>query len=112
MNFKLQYDDIEVGDIADAFVSDETWHGTFHLSILTECSEIECRLMEFITFCKEWHNRLKQDQEYDASEFDSYKDVLCSGLWVAVPVTPYNGAVHQINEAPVFVGDEISWRDA
>jgi hypothetical protein len=111
MNFKLKYDDIELGEIADAFVSDETWSGTFHLYFVNRCSEVECRLIEFITFCKEWHNRLRTGQEYNASEFDSFKDVLCSGLWVAVPVTPSDGTAHQIDEAPVFVDDEISWRD-
>jgi hypothetical protein len=112
MNFKLKYGDIELGDIAEAFVSDETWYGTFHLYHVKKCSDMECRLIEFITFCKDWHNRLGTGKEYDASEFDSYKDILSSGLWAAIPVTLSDGTVHQIYEAPVFVEDEISWRDA
>jgi hypothetical protein len=112
MNFKLKYGDIELGDIENAFVSDETWYGEFHLSLLNGRKDIECRLLEFITFCKEWHTRQCKGQEPDSSEFDSFSDILSSGLWVAVPATPSDGTIHEISEAPVFDDNEISWRDA
>ena len=112
MNLKLKYGDIELGVIKDAFESDDTWFGTFQLSLLKGGTEIEFRLIEFITFCKEWHTRLSTEQEYDASEFDSFKDILCSGLWMAVLVLTLDGVIHQIHEAPVFVDDKISWRNA
>jgi hypothetical protein len=111
MDFKLKYGDAVLGNIEDAFVSDETWYGTFHISLLKGSTDIECRLIEFITFCKEWHKRLSTGQKHDASEFDLFNDILHSGLWVAAPVTPSDGTIHKIYEAPIFVDNEISWRN-
>jgi len=65
------------------------------------------RVGEFIEFSREWHVRLVQGRDPDASEFEKFTDLLSSGRW---HVTASNGTDQPIVQAPVFVGSEITWR--
>jgi len=107
MNFLLQYGPLAVGSVVDAFESDDTWFGVFQPAPAD--SPLNSRIQAFVAFSKEWHSRLEAGLDPCASEFDSFRDVLKSGLWHAIAS---DGSVHGISEAPVFVGTEISWRPA
>ena len=102
----LFYDDAVIGTIDGAFVSDGTWFGDFHPASDDRSDDRLVRLREFIEFCREWHARLATD-DADASEFDRFADLISSGLW---HVRMADGSDQKIFEAPVFIGNEISWR--
>jgi hypothetical protein len=108
MNFVLQYGTIVVGSVVEAFQSDDTWFGKFLPRPPPQSnSALHLRLLTFIAFCRDWHSRLASGLEPNATEFDSFRDILASGLWQAVGS---DGAIRAIREAPVFIGADISWR--
>jgi hypothetical protein len=64
------------------------------------------RLLEFIRFCEDWNERLRDDSA-DAAEFAAYSDVVRSGLWAT---TDSAGRRTRVADAPVFfAGDEVTW---
>ena len=108
MNFVLQYGTLVVGSVVEAFQSDDTWFGKFlPAPPLDNESALNLRILAFIAFCRDWHSRLGAGLEPNATEFESFRDILASGLWHAVGS---DGAVHAIAEAPAFIGTDISWR--
>jgi hypothetical protein len=104
---ELRYGLILVGEIADPFLHQNTWFGSFRQRVSQECGSTEQRLCEFISFCNDWDARNNRGDDADASEFEQFDDVLNSGLWYT---RTNDGAVSRIDQAPFFSGDEISWQ--
>ena len=102
----LLYDQVVVGTVEGAFISDGTWFGEFFEEPQTGTDQSAKRVSEFIRFCREWHVRLAEGADHDAAEFDQFSDLLSSGLWKLK--TP-GGLEQTILEAPVFIGTEITW---
>ena len=104
----LSYGTTRVGYIHDAFEPDATWFGPFVRAISPDDGSLARSLLEFIEFCEGWNERtIDNPTPPDASEFDSFSDLLTSGLWTT---TSPDGAVRRIREAPVFFkGDEVTW---
>jgi hypothetical protein len=103
----LLYGSLNVGRIEDAFCSDDTWYGRFEATIKSSDGPLAERLLEFICFCEEWHQRLAAPST-DPCEFDHYSDVIKSGLWETQAETGENW---QIAEAPLFLlGGDVTWR--
>lgn len=106
---RLWYDTVLVGTIADAFCSDRTWFGAFHMVMHPMQNALTARLHSFLAFRREWHRRLDEDKVHppDAKEFDQFSDLLSSGLWFVET----HGKRRRISEAPVFSTEtDISWR--
>jgi hypothetical protein len=108
-DLRLRYGSVNVGDIGDAFCHQGTWFGTFQRKISGKCGPVEQRLCDFITFCEEWHARLRAGGVPDALEFDKFSDLLGSGLW---QIEAPDGSLTPIEEAPVFAEGEVSWHSA
>ena len=105
-DLRLQYGGIAVGDLTVVFMSDGTWYGDFRQTLTSPSNPIEQRILEYITFCKDWNVRSYAEDDVDASEFDRFSDLLSSGLWrTQAP----DGTVGGISHAPIFRGDEVSW---
>jgi hypothetical protein len=98
-----------VGRILDAFYYDEdTGFGVFELASNPADQELHQRLLDFITFCKEWNERAQSESGADATEFHCYEELITSGLWT---IEAPGGEKYQIEEAPCFFfGGEVSWR--
>lgn len=102
----LCFDGILVGMVVDAFVSDETGHGTFRASA---CEDPRlARARDFVRFCVDWNARTRESPiPPDAAEFDAYGDVVKTGRWHLAGT----GLRIAIEDAPVFFpGDDVSWR--
>ena len=108
-----------LGSIAHSYFSDRTWYGTFHEgAVSNEPSLFEDRevildatshqrLRDFIAFSRDWHVRLAGDGNLDASEFDQFEDVVKSRFWqIIFP----GGRRLELDGAPVFFDNEITWR--
>jgi hypothetical protein len=104
---KLLYGEVVVGTIDGAFVSDGSWFGDFLQEPVIDGDRVIIRVAEFIEFCKEWHERLAAGADADASEFEQFADLLSSGSW---HMRAIDGSDRAIVEAPVFIGNEITWR--
>jgi hypothetical protein len=104
---RLRYGPVSVGNIADPFVHQGTWFGSFRPSVDDEDSPIAEQVREFVGFCKRWHDRLASGEDVNASDFDRFTDMLTSGLWAT---EGQDGIASVVDQAPVFSGDEISWR--
>jgi hypothetical protein len=104
---RLRYGPVSVGNITDAFLDQGTWSGSFRPSIGDSDDPSVERVRQFIGFCKRWHDRLASGEDVDASEFDRFADPLTSGLW---ETEGQDGISSVVDQAPVFSGDEISWR--
>jgi len=104
MNLQLFHGDTLVGDIDDAFFSDDTGYGVLRLKL--SASPVTQRLRDFIRLSEDWHSRLKQGQPHDAGEFDAYRDVYDSDQWQTVSD---DGGVARISQ-PVFISGEVTWR--
>ncbi len=107
MKLQLYYDGLLVGDIAAPLLHQGTWFGDFHQLVAAQDGQLAHRICDFIDFCREWHVRLKVGATCEASEFDQFSDLMRSGLWSTKDA---DGAATAIDEAPVFVTGEISWR--
>jgi hypothetical protein len=105
MNLELYYGSSHIGQIEDAFWSDDTGFGVFRPSLIGEAATIE-RIRAFIAFSEEWHEKLKTGNPQDASEFDSFSDIHSSDQWHTI--SP-DGSVTHIN-APAFIQGEVTWR--
>jgi hypothetical protein len=102
----LWFDGVLVGHIREPFQSDGTWFDILERAVQPSDSELPRRLSEFIRFCEDWNERVRDDSA-DAAEFDSYADVVKSGLWVTIDSV---GRSTRIADAPVFFsGDEVTW---
>jgi len=107
-NLRLYYGDVAVGQIKNPFYSDGTWYGTLELEVGPPGCELEHRIHDYILFVEDWNERVRRNDQADASEFDRYSDLVKSGLWFT---KNDEGGVSRIMEAPVFfVGNELSWR--
>jgi hypothetical protein len=104
----LRFGTCIVGEIEDAFWSDDTGYGVFRLAAGNNSDPTLQRLREYIAFSEEWHARLRAEQPHSASEWDQFRDVYESGLWNTVGP---DGAVNRIG-GPVFVEGEVTWRPA
>src|SRR5262249_29436551 len=93
---RLRYGSVRVGDIADAFLDQGTWFGSFRPSFEDPEGPSAERLREFIGFCKRWHDRLGSGEDADASEFDGFTDLLTSGLWTT---EDQNGIASVVDQA-------------
>jgi hypothetical protein len=107
MNLQLYYDKILVGDAIDVFCHQGTWFGRFESRLDLGADIIHKRLHDFIVFCEDWHKRLAAGIGGDASEFDQFRDLLTSGLWLTLSS---DAAISKIYQAPSFTGGELSWR--
>ncbi len=106
----LWYDNVLIGHVTGTYYSDETWWGILIRVVHADDGELGQRLLSFIYFCEDWNERYARDPANppSATEFDSYSDVLKSGLWF---VRNANGEQLRIGEAPLFyAGEEICWR--
>ncbi|HEX9063140.1 MAG TPA: hypothetical protein VF941_23450 [Clostridia bacterium] len=97
-----------VGFVKQPFFSDDTWYGVFETAILDGTVDFEKRIMYFINFSRDWNRRIEEDcgNLPDASEFDQFDDLINNSSWV---VETHEGN-YNIDKAPVFYGNEISWR--
>jgi hypothetical protein len=107
VDLQLEYGALVVGDITGVFEHQRTWFGTFRPAFSAARGPVECRICEFIDFCKNFCARSAADQDTDAAEFDRFDDLLSSGPW---RVRDPSGAIAEIKGAPNFLGgEEISW---
>jgi hypothetical protein len=109
MKTLLLFDEVVVGEIADAFEHEGTQFGTFQCSLPADGDRMAKRLRAFIEFCKDWVERSGSSAGADASEFDQYRDVIATGKW---SVQQLGGQVFRIEDAPMFhdgLNGEISW---
>ena len=104
---KLYYDSLLVGEIADAFEHQGTWSGGFTSLLAPDGAGPQRRVAEFIAFCERWHERLKAGADPDAAEFDAFGPIVRSGRW---QVENERGERLAVDQAPVFVEGEVSWR--
>jgi hypothetical protein len=106
MNLQLRYGPLLVGEIEEAFWSDNTGYGVFRPTSPASDDPIVRRVREYIVFSEDWHRRLLAEAEYSASEWDAFRDVYDSEVWHTVAP---DGAVSRIG-GPVFVDGELTWR--
>lgn len=110
MQFSLWFNDHFVGDVRDCFLSDGVWYGKFAAENQAPPSAVSQRLAAFVSFCESWNEQLRAESEAaDASQFESFSDVVHSGNWFA---TDQDGTTTvAIEDAPMFfAGNEISFR--
>lgn len=107
MKLQLYYDRLLIGDITAPFLHQGTWFGGFHQIIAAQDGPSAQRVCDFVVFCQAWHARLHDGANCEASEFDQFTDLLRSGLWFTRDA---GGAAANIDEAPLFMDGEISWR--
>ena len=100
-------DSDRVGDITEAFHSDDTWYANISVTLQPDTPR-RARVMAFIELCIDWHKRI--DTDPDASEFDPFDDIVNGATWQA----EFSGGFRQASfDAPVFLpGGEITWRPA
>ncbi len=88
------------------FESDGTWYGA-------DCAfaprpEVGAEAWDFVWFCRDWHRRLDEapDASPGAGEFAPFGTLVDGSDWsVVLP-----DRVQRVLGAPVFAGDEVSWR--
>jgi hypothetical protein len=106
VNLQLWYDTILVADLLNVSVHQGTWFAAYCQLVTCEQGKQETRLCDYITFCENWHKRLKRGESPGAVQFDQFRDVLKSGLW-RVPCP--DGSDLTMTEGPIFVEGEASW---
>jgi hypothetical protein len=92
-----------VGYIGDAIESDGTWSGSFEQSTPSVEARSLSRVTQYMVFCKDWNERVREGAKADAREFAEYDDVLQNGSWVAV----MNGKSVDIEDGPNFFVDGV-----
>ncbi len=107
MKLELYYDNLLVGDIAAPLLQQGAWFGDFLQVVDAQDGPLAQQICDFIAFSRNWHFRLGAGADCAASEFDEFNDLLRSGLW---STRAADGTVSRIEEVPVFVNDEVSWR--
>src|SRR5215472_16073473 len=107
MKLQLYYDNLLVGSIAAPLLHQGTWSGAFHQVVAAQDGPLAQRICDFIAFCRAWHVRLRAQATCEAAEFEQFSDLLRSGLWLT---RDPDGTTAAIEEAPVFISGEISWR--
>ena len=113
---QLWYGPLQVGIVRDAYHTDLNWYGELELTVSPHISPLAGRLLAFITFCVQWHERLdaanntsdaEKTEPPDPSEFDEYNDMVESDHWATKTL---NGTTQTI-ESPVFwPGGGLCWR--
>jgi hypothetical protein len=106
MNFHLEFDGLNVGFAVHAIEHQGTWIGQFN-AFPSSADVGDARVREFITLCRNWHERIDAGEDPSADEFDAFQDIISSEKWWAIDET---GCKSRIVEAPVFVGNDVSWR--
>jgi hypothetical protein len=106
--YKLFCKSILVGLIKYPFSSDNTWYGIFDVAITPARNEFADRILYFINYLKNWHDRLLSPEDPAAApELDQFDDLINHSCWT---VETSSGDCHQLDNAPVFYAEEISWR--
>lgn len=91
--------------LATTFESQDTWYATWHLEPLKSNPAIRERIIDFISFSNDWHERIASA---DPHEFSQFSDVVAEKAW---QVELSDGTRLSIDKAPVFYGsDEVSWK--
>jgi hypothetical protein len=101
MDLQLYYGPLLVGDLTEVFEHQGTWFGTFRPAFSAPRGLLDGRICEFIAFCEEFNARAEAGQDHDAAEFDSFDDLLSSGLWRVIAP---GGTVSEIKDAPNWLG--------
>lgn len=100
VELQLRFGTAVVGIAEDAFCSDRTWYAVF-----CPAPDMPPRVRGYITFCEDWHKRMRADRPHGTIEFDAWADVHASTEWQAsIP----NGQAWRI-KGPVFMEGEVTW---
>ncbi len=103
----LKHNSVAIGRIKHAFCSDDTWYGTFE-ELSAENDPLRTEIAEYITFCRDWHERNRNAPPLPRpDEFDRYS-VLFEG-WVMEEES--GSCASRIDSIPIFDGRQISWRE-
>lgn len=89
-----------------AFESDGTWYGAD--CAIAPRPEVGAEAWDFVAFCRDWHRRLDEapDAPPDGGEFTRFGTVVDGPDWTVV----LPDRVLRVLGAPVFAGDQVSWR--
>ena len=108
--FQLFCGAIRVGEIQDAFLSDDTWFGRYKLTIRREEGGSQGRILDFIELCGAWNRRIARSPSDppETSEFDRFSDLITPNPW---SVLSDDGNRLSVEGAPNFLdAGEMSWR--
>lgn len=101
---KLVFRSLTIGEVSDAFFSDQTWYGEFVADPSLAAHPVGKRVLEFKDFCEDWNKREidNSDAPPDAAEFDRFHDLTESNEWFLK--NEEDAAVYHII-APVFFSE-------
>ena len=106
---QLFCDEYLVAIVKDVSFSDYTYYGRYQ-SVLVADNKAKQRLLEFVEFSENWHQRYKDNPSDppDTSECNLYQDLFEAGRWsVKFP----DGKVSTLTIAPSFADNgAITWR--
>lgn len=107
LSLALWHDDLLVAHLSNAFPHQGTWFADYRLSIDGRDSEHAKRILDYISYCKDFNCRIANGDDHDFAEFDRFQDVSDCSHWRA---TLGNGLMVPMEGQLGFIDDQVTWR--
>ena len=107
LNLTLWHDSLLVAHLNNAFPHQGTWFSDYVLSIDGRTDEHARRILDYISFCKDFNRRIANGDDHDFNEFDRFQDVSDCSQWRA---TLANGLIIPMEGQLGFIDEQVTWQ--
>ncbi len=107
LSLTLWHNELMVANLSNAFPHQGTWFADYDLLIDGDANEHARRILEYITFCRNFNCGIANGDDLDFAEFVRFKDVSDCSLWRA---TLRNGLMIPMEGKLGFIDDQVTWQ--
>ncbi|MEZ6132414.1 MAG: hypothetical protein R3C59_27435 [Planctomycetaceae bacterium] len=107
LNLTLWHDSLLVAHLNNVFPHQGTWFADYVLSIDGRTDEHSRRILEYMSFCKDFNRRIASGDDHDFNEFDRFQDVSDCSHWRA---TLPNGLTIPMEGQLGFIDEQVTWQ--
>ena len=107
MTLTLWHNGLLIAHLSNVFPHQGTWFADYELSIDGHDDEHARRILDYISFCKDFNCRIANGDDHDFNEFVRFQDVSDCSRWRA---TLANGLIIPMEGQLGFIDDQITWQ--
>ncbi len=107
LTLTLWHNGLLIAHLSNVFPHQGTWFADYDLSMDGRTDEHARRILEYISYCKDFNNRIANGDDRDFAEFDLFQDVSDCSRWCAKLA---NGLMIPMEGQLAFIDDQVTWQ--
>jgi hypothetical protein len=107
LTLTLWHNGLLIAHLSNVFPHQGNWFADYDLSITGRSDEHARRILEYISFCKEFNCRIANGDDHDFDELELFHDVSDCSNWRA---TLADGLMVPMEGQLGFIDDQVTWQ--